>query len=54
MTDEIIPQSLNGEIGVYNAHDATDEKQQNQDLDTVIDEEVDGTAQCGGAVQSNN
>ena len=53
MTDEIVPQSLDGEISVDNAHDAADEKQQNQNLDAVIDEEVDGTAQGCGAVQSN-
>ena len=52
VADKILPQSLDGKIGVYNAHDAADKEKQNQYLYAVIDEEVDGTTQGGSAVQS--
>ena len=52
VADKIIPQSLNGEISVDNAHDAADKEEQQQNLYAVIDEEVDGSSQGGSAVQS--
>ena len=50
MADEVIPQPLNGEISIDDTHQTTDQEEQQHDLDTVIDEEVDGTAPCCSAV----
>ena len=41
---EIVPQPLNGEISIDHPHEAADEKEQQQNLDAVIDEEVDSTS----------
>ena len=41
MSNQIITQPFNGEIGVDNTHQHTDEKQQNKNLDSIVKEEID-------------
>lgn len=36
MSNQIITQPFNGEIGVDDAHQHTDEKQQNKNLDSIV------------------
>ena len=44
-----IAETVNGEIGVNDAHHGTDEKQQQQNLDAVVNKEVErGAELCFG------
>ena len=51
---QIRSQPVDGEVGIDDAHQYTDEKQQNQNLDAVVEEEVYGDAQRGVGTQTEN
>ena len=41
---QVIPQPVDGQIGVDDTHDGTDEEQQQQNLYAVVNKKVEGTA----------
>lgn len=45
-------QSIYREIGIDNAHHRTDTEQQDNDLNTIVEKEIDGAAQMRSSIQS--
>ena len=54
MTGEEIAQALDGKIGVDNTHHRTDQEEQEQDFQGVVNEEIQSLAQARSLCKTEN